>query len=198
MKEFQVTISETLEKMVTIKAENKEEAKRLVQEQWEDEKYILGADDFTGAKFDVEDERLEENQLQVLLVEPGKEPKKITIGGDLEDLQEVIGGHIELAYYYNDPVVILCDEEGKLKGLPLNRAIRGVDGGIKDIMAGNFLICGDGEEDIESLSDDLMEKYKAIFEKPEEFFELGGNIIVCPMEVGEGKIVGTKIVKNER
>lgn len=198
MKEFQVRISEMLEKMVTIKAENKEEAKRLVQEQWEAEKYVLGADDFTGVKFDVEDVRIEENQLQVLLVEPGKNPKEITIDSDLEDLQEVIGGHIELAYYYNDPVVILCDEEGKLKGQPLNRAIHGADGGIKDIMAGTFLVCGDGEEDVESLSDELMEKYKAIFEKPEEFFELGGNIIVCPMEVEEGKIVGTKVVKNER
>lgn len=95
-------------------------------------------------------------------------------------------------------MVIICDEEGKLKGLPLNRAFRGADGEIKDIMAGNFLICGDEEEDIESLSDDLMEKYKAIFEKPEEFFELGGNIIVCLMKVEEGKIVGSKVVKNER
>lgn len=134
----------------------------------------------------------------MLLVEPGKKPKEITIGSDLEDLQEVIGGHIELAYYYHDPVVMICDEEGKIKGLPLNRAIRGEDGEIKDIMAGTFLICGDGEEDFKSLSDELVEKYKAKFARPEEFFELGGKIVVCSMEMEEEKRIAGKVRGNER
>ena len=197
MKEFEVTLTETLERTITIKAENKEKAQQIVEEQWKAEKYVLGADDFVGVQFHVEDERLQENQLQVLLVQPGQEPKEITIGSDLEDLQEVIGGHIELAYYYHDPVVIICDEEGKIKGLPLNRAIRGEDGEIKDIMAGTFLICGDGEEDFESLSDELLDKYKAKFERPEEFFQLGGKIVVCPRKVEE-KNVAEKVMENER
>lgn len=136
-------------------------------------------------------------EIDVLLVEPGKVPVEVSIGTDLEDLQEVIGGHIETAYYYEDPVVIVCDEEGKIKGLPLNRAIRGEDGEIKDIMAGSFLICGDGEEDFESLPKILMEKYKAEFEKPEEFYELGGKIVVCPVDVMEGKLASTKLLQKE-
>lgn len=198
MKDFEVTVAETLEKTIIVKAEDKEEAQQLVEEQWKAGRYVLGADDFAGVQFSVSGERLQENQLQVLLVEPEKKPKEITIGSDLEDLQEVIGGHIELAYYYHDPVVIICDEEGKIKGLPLNRAIRGEDGEIKDIMAGPFLICGDGEEDFESLSDKLVEKYKAKFERPEEFFEFGGKIVVCPMEVEKGKSVAEKVRENER
>ena len=123
-----------------------------------------------------------EQQLNVLLVEPGKPPREITIENDIEDLQEVIGGHIETAYYYLDPVVILCEEEGKIKGLPPNRAIRGEQGEVKEIIAGTFLICGDGEEDFESLSNELMEKYKAVFGTPEEFFILGNTMIICSME----------------
>lgn len=147
---------------------------------------------------EVENVHFQENQLHVLRVEAGKIPEEITIGSGLKELQEVIGGHIEGAYYYPDPVVIICDEEGKIKGLPFNRAIRGEDGGIKDIMAGTFLICGDGGDNFESLSNELMEKYKTKFEKPEEFFELGGKVIVCPIEVKEKKGVSTKVVKEER
>lgn len=95
-------------------------------------------------------------------------------------------------------MVIICDEEGKIKGLPLNRAIRGEDGEIKDIMAGTFLICGDGEEDFESLSDELMEKYNAKFERPEEFFELAGKIVVCPMELEQEKRVVGKVMETVR
>ncbi|MHB8131184.1 MAG: DUF3846 domain-containing protein [Mobilitalea sp.] len=137
-------------------------------------------------------------KIDVLLLEPGKVPVEVAIGSELEDLQEIIGGHIETAYYYLDPIVIICDEEGKIKGLPLNRAIRGEDGEIKDIMAGSFLICGDGEEDFESLSKELIEKYKARFEKPEEFFELGGKIVVCPVDVIEGKVALIKSLQKER
>ena len=137
-------------------------------------------------------------KIDVLLVEPGKVPVEVTIGSELEDLQEIIGGQIETAYYYQDPVVIICDEEGKIMGLPLNRAIRGDDGEIKDIMTGPFLICGDGEEDFESLSKELMEKYKAKFEKPEEFFELGGMVVICPVDVIEGKLAPIKSLQKER
>lgn len=198
MKEFDVTITEILEKTVTVVADNKEEAERIVKDQWKAKVHVLGAENFIGVEVHAEDGFQLENQLHVLLVEPGKVPVEVSIGSELEDLQEVIGGHIEVAYYFEDPAVIVCDEEGKIKGLPLNRAICGEDGEIKDIMAGSFLICGDGEEDFESLPKELMEKYKTKFEKPEEFFDLGGKIVVCPVEVMEGKLAPSKSLQKER
>jgi len=51
LREFEVTITETLEKVVTVTAANQCEAELLVNGQWDDSRYILTADDFTGVKF---------------------------------------------------------------------------------------------------------------------------------------------------
>ena len=71
----------------------------------------------------------------------------------------------------------VCNEEGKLMGLPLNRALFDDDGHIYDIVSGNFLIVGLGEENFTDLSPDLMEKYGEQFKYPEKFARLAGEII---------------------
>lgn len=49
-------------------------------------------------------------------------------------------------------MALICNEEGKLMGLPLNRALFDDDGHIYDIVSGNFLIVGLGEEDFTDIS----------------------------------------------
>ena len=71
----------------------------------------------------------------------------------------------------------VCNDEGKLMGLPLNRALFDDDGHIYDIVSGNFLIVGLGEENFTDLSPDLMEKYGEQFKYPEKFARLAGEII---------------------
>ena len=66
---------------------------------------------------------MEANKLSVLLVEPGKTPKMIKIDDSLEAMQALVRGPIEVFSPFNDDVVIICNEEGKISGLPLNRAI---------------------------------------------------------------------------
>ena len=39
-----------------------------------------------------------------------------------------------------DTVCVVCNEEGKLEGLPLNRALRDEDGDIYDVVAGTFMV----------------------------------------------------------
>lgn len=51
MKEFDVTITETLKKTVTVEAVSIEEAEQLVSDQWNNSEHILSAEDFTGADF---------------------------------------------------------------------------------------------------------------------------------------------------
>ena len=51
----------------------------------------------------------------------------------------------------------VCNDEGKLIGLPLNRALYDDEGHLYDIVPGNFLIVGLGEEDFTDLPADLME-----------------------------------------
>ena len=68
-------------------------------------------------------QNLEKEKLKVLLIEPEKYPKVIEIDDTLEAMQEVVGGQIEEYMPFEDEVAIICNEEGKLLGLPLNRAI---------------------------------------------------------------------------
>ena len=62
-------------------------------------------------------------KISVLLVEPNKYPKMVEIDDTLEAMQEVVGGDIEEYMPFEDEVAIICNEEGKLIGLPPNRAI---------------------------------------------------------------------------
>ena len=62
-------------------------------------------------------------------------------------------------------------------GLPLNRALFDDDGHIYDIVSGNFLIVGLGEENFTDLSPNLMEKYGEQFKYPEKFAGIAGEII---------------------
>ena len=71
-----------------------------------------------------------DSTIAVLVVELGKEPYVKEIDSGLESLQHEVGGCIEAIYPYEDPVALVCNEEGKLEGLPLNRALRDEDGDI--------------------------------------------------------------------
>ena len=115
--------------------------------------------------------------MKVLMVEPGKSPYAAEIESGLKSLQTAVGGDIQAFYPYEDPVALICNEEGKLMGLPLNRALFDDDGHIYDIVSGNFLIVGLGEEDFTDLSPDLMEKYGEQFKYPEKFARIVGEII---------------------
>ena len=56
MKEYAVKITETLERVVYVKADNPLEAEELVQEQYNRSEYILDAENFIGVEFEVERE----------------------------------------------------------------------------------------------------------------------------------------------
>ena len=120
-------------------------------------------------------------QLTVLCVKPGEKPKRIEIEGGLDALQRAVGGYIEAVYPYADPVALIVNEEGKLNGLPLNRALRDEENDIYDIVAGPFLIVGLGESEFASLTPALMEKYEKLFHSPEAFLNLNGHLTVISM-----------------
>ena len=77
---------------------------------------------------------------------------------------------------------LVCNDEGKLIGLELNRGLRDEDGNLYDIMAGTFLVVGLGEEDFTSLPPELAQKYMEHFKQPEQFINLNGQIIALPVE----------------
>ena len=76
---------------------------------------------------------MNDSKIKVLLVEPEKYPKEIEIDDSLEAMQEVVGGDIEEYMPYDDDIAIICNEEGKVRGLPLNRAVYVQDNDKKEI-----------------------------------------------------------------
>jgi hypothetical protein len=103
-----------------------------------------------------------QRNLDVLYVEPNKLPVKKTIKNDLYEKQKLVNGRIEYTYLENcNDVAIICNEEGKILGLPLNRDIG------HDIIAGNFIIVGDDPElgEDRSLTEQQIEKYTKYFGK---------------------------------
>lgn len=118
--------------------------------------------------------------MKVLRVEQYKPPFVKEIDPGLESLQSEVEGTVQVIYPYADPVAILCNDDGKLLGMELNRALRDDDGEIFDAIAGPFLIVGLGDEDFTSLSDDLIEKYRDIFAQPEVFIRTNSGLLVLP------------------
>lgn len=119
--------------------------------------------------------------IQVVLCEPGKPSRIITINNTLDSLQKAVGGCIQTICPFDDPVAIICNEEGKINGMELNRALRDEDGKIYDILAGPFLVAGLGKEDFDSLGHECQEKYQKLFEHPEVFLCVHGEILVIPI-----------------
>jgi len=73
------------------------------------------------------------------------------------------------------------NDDGKLMGLPLNRALRDENGEMYDAVAGTFLVVGLGEEDFASLTPELAQKYEQLFHQPEAFLKLGNRLLVLPV-----------------
>lgn len=124
---------------------------------------------------------MEKKTLSVLVVEPQKKPYAKEIGGDLKSLQHEVGGYIQAVYPFREPVALICNEEGKLSGKALNRALRDESGQIYDVVAGTFLIAGLGKEDFISLTPEQMEHFMQYFQTPEQFRMANGKILVSPM-----------------
>ena len=185
MKEYDVKITETLEKTVTVQAESRDAAEEQVKDAYYNSEHILDAENFTGVQFGTQAEReIQKEQapmMDVLLVRPNMYPQAVQVGCELEDLQKAVGGYIQAVYPFEEPVALVMDEEAKLTGKELNRALRDEDGDMYDIIAGDFLVVGLGEEDFSSLSPELMKQFEEHFHQPEMFVRMGRSIMALPL-----------------
>ena len=184
MKEFEVEITETLQKTVTVEADSKDEALQMVEDMWKDSDIILDADNFVGVEYTAnEGKEIEKaNTIEVLLVKAGQKAEMATIEAGLSSYQSIVGGDIEAAYFFDEPVGLICNEEGKMNGMDLNRAVKDENGKIIDIIAGNFFICGLGEENFISLQPEYRDKFEKMFKNPEAFIKRGNEIMAIPVK----------------
>lgn len=68
-------------------------------------------------------DKVKDNQITVLYVQVGKPPATVSIDNSLEAMQQLVGGYIQEYMPFDDEVALVCNEEGKISGLPLNRAV---------------------------------------------------------------------------
>lgn len=121
--------------------------------------------------------------MQVLLVKPGRAPWKMELKNDLDAMQRAVGGLLQVIYPFEEPVALVCNDEGKLLGLPANRGLWDENGRLYDIVCGDFFLCGAPPEgdSFSSLTEEQLERYGKRFRRPEFFLNLDGQILCLPV-----------------
>ena len=123
--------------------------------------------------------------MRIIIVEGGKKPYEAELEHDLESMQRCVGGTIEAVYEPGGrDAALICNDEGKLLGLPLNRALRDEKGDIYDVIAGTFFICGapSDSEIFTPLTDEQADYWLRRFANPEFFVRVNGKVICVPVE----------------
>lgn len=126
--------------------------------------------------------------MRILIVEPEKAPKEYELVDGLKEMQRIVGGYIQAIYPFPEEVALICNDEGKLQGLPLNRGLRDERGELYDIICGTFFLCGapSDRENFTSLTPVQLERFQRRFQTPEFFVRIRGHIICLPLEETEG------------
>lgn len=127
-----------------------------------------------------------DEQIKVIFCEAGKRARMLETDNNLGCFQKLVGGWIEEFMPFEDEVAIVCNEEGKVNRLPLNRAITDEDGQMLDIIAGDFFICYAPVESEKwlDLPPELEKKYMEKFFLPEDFFKEDGKIKAVKYDPG--------------
>ena len=89
-------------------------------------------------------EKESKGMIHVWLKEPGKAPVKKWIPNQLEFLQMFVDGFIE-TFTVTAGAVIICNEEGKLDGLPYNCTICGEE------FVGNIMLVGTNADEFDDV-----------------------------------------------
>lgn len=83
--------------------------------------------------------------MRVIIKEPGEPIGHFAeIDNTLEAMQEIVGGHIETITFQGftfSGLVIVCNEEGKLRGLPENFKLP------NDTVVGTVIVCGTDDDE---------------------------------------------------
>ena len=90
--------------------------------------------------------------MRIILYEVGKEPVVKEIENKLNPMKQIVGGWIE-AFTQPNGIILVCNEEGKLIGLPMNRVM------FNELIAGNFFLCRSNGEEFADVTDDDIKQY---------------------------------------
>ena len=121
--------------------------------------------------------------LRVVVVEPEKAPYEQAIQPGLKPMQEIVGGTIQALYPFEEPIALICNDEGKFLELPFNRSLRDEAGKLYDVISGTFFLSGApaNSDHFASLTEQQAAWCMERFRIPELIFPLNGSLIVLPM-----------------
>lgn len=127
--------------------------------------------------------------MKVLMMEPGKRPYSKELNSGLKSVQSAVGGLIQILTPFEDPAInLVCNDEGKLMGLPLNRGLRHPETGeLYDVISGTFFLCGDSDGELCSLTEAQIKEYTERYYVPELFVVVDGVLCCLPMELPDSE-----------
>ncbi len=115
-----------------------------------------------------------EKTIRILLIEPGKHPRLVEVEHTNDRFNALVDGWYSATYPWEDLVALIFDDDGKCREGPLpNRMLEDYD-----LLVGPVFICGLGEEEFISISDELALKYAEKFWMPEAFLRIGDGLLV--------------------
>lgn len=107
----------------------------------------------------------QKKKIQVLLVRPGEAAERAVIDSSLASMQAIVGGYIDIAYPWQERVALVCNDEGLLEGLPLNRYIPEMGQPI----AGTFFVCSFSDGQLTGLTDEQLARFDRMLHNPQQF-----------------------------
>ena len=110
---------------------------------------------------------MSENEIRVLYVQPGKYPEERTIPNTYEARQKLVGEDLTVCHPWRDNSCIISNDAAQDLDLPPNR-LYGYDGCI----AGSFIVCGDSDDGLISLTDEQMAYYEKLYHHPIAFLPM--------------------------
>lgn len=119
--------------------------------------------------------------MDILIVEPGKAPRPAVIPNTLESVETILGGSVQVGCFLPQRVLLLSRED--TNGLVPNRCLPGKTG----YVSGTFLLCGIPEEGclFDSLTPKQQKEFQDIFAAPGEFMMVGGTAYADPDDVAD-------------
>ena len=104
---------------------------------------------------------VKKSKLKVLAVKAGEFPESVLMDNKLEVFQKFVGGYIEVLPWHD--ALIVCNDEGKLQNLPMNRPLVH-ENEILDVICGDFFVVSDDEEgNFDDLPENQLEKFAREF-----------------------------------
>ena len=103
--------------------------------------------------------------MRILKIEPGQAAYEKEINNDLHSVQAEVGGGLFQPVCLGNGIVLCCNEEGKLNGMPPNRWLEE-----DDVICGPFFLVGeDGTGEFVSLTDEQVAICQEQFGEPVQF-----------------------------